>query len=103
MPNLMSHAAAAACAGLLALVANPASARIVCNGDFQVVAGNQISTPYCRDKHLAKVARRHGFRVSDRAIMYNPNVKRDVCRYLAHMIEVQQACEDVRGHRGRAY
>lgn len=88
---------------LVAIAATPASARIVCNGEFQIVAGSEISTPYCRDKHLAQVARRSGFRVSDRAIMYNPSVKREICRYLSHNIEVQQACEEVQGRSGRRY
>lgn len=76
-------------------LATPAAARIVCRGDFQVVNGNHISTPYCRDKHLASIARKNGFRISEREIMNNPNSKRDLCRYLRHNIEAQAACEDV--------
>lgn len=93
----------ACCALGAGLAAAPAQARIICHGDFQVVAGNEISTPYCRDKHLAQVARRSGFRVTDRELMYNPNVKRAVCRFLSHNIEVQQACEEVQGRSGRRY
>ena len=45
-------------------IASPASA-ITCHGDYQVVNGQEISTPFCRDNALADVARQTGFRVSD--------------------------------------
>ena len=82
------------------MMASPADARIVCKGNFQLVAGNMITTPYCRDKNLARVARASGFKVNDNAILYNPNAKRDVCRYLISNIEVQMACLEVQGRYG---
>lgn len=78
------------------------AAGIVCKGDYQLVQGNLISTPYCADNYVAKVARQYGFKVSDAAIRNNPNTKREVCRFIGHDIRVQQYCnnEAIRGRRG---
>src|SRR5262245_43804768 len=35
-------------------------ARIICDGNFQVVNGQPIATPYCRELNLARVARGYG-------------------------------------------
>ena len=75
-------------------VASPASA-ITCHGDYQVVNGQEISTPFCRDNALADVARQTGFRVSDSEIRNNPAKKQEVCRYLRSDIRVHVACEEV--------
>lgn len=88
---------------LLAMpAAAPAHARIVCQGDYQLVQGNLISTPYCADNYVAKVARQYGFKVTDAAIRNNPNTKREVCRFIGHDIRVSQYCnnEAIRGRRG---
>lgn len=92
---------AAASLALLAL-ALPAEARIVCRGEFQVVQGNEISTPYCADNYLASVARQYGVRVSDATIRNNPNRKREVCRFIGHDPRVSLNCSDENssGHRG---
>ena len=83
-------------AALFAVLSNgPAEAKIVCHENFQVVNGSEISTPYCRDQNLARIARRNGFAVSDREILYNPSKKREICRYLNSNIEVQTACAEV--------
>jgi len=98
--------AAASAFSAIFLSMTPASAAsgIVCNGNYQVVGGSEISTPYCRDTHLAKIARRSGFRVSDAAVLYNPNVKSEVCRFISNNIEVRDTCnDDGEGRRGRGY
>lgn len=81
----------------------PAQAGIVCHGSYQVVAGSEISTPYCRDRRLAEVARASGFKVSDSEIRNDVWKKRQICRYIGSNIEVQSACAEVegggRGHR----
>lgn len=86
-----------------AALAAPAHARIVCKDDYQVVQGNHISTPYCADNYLARVAREYGVRVSDATIRNNPNKKREVCRFIGHDIRVADNChsETSSGRRSR--
>ena len=75
-------------------IASPVSS-ITCHGDYQVVNGQEISTPFCRDNALASVARQAGFHISDSAIRNNPAKKEEVCRYLGSDIRVYTACEEV--------
>ncbi|MDO9381408.1 MAG: hypothetical protein Q7T86_00955 [Hyphomicrobiaceae bacterium] len=86
---------------ILAVLVTPASAAIRCNDDFQVVQGNEISTPYCGDNYLAKVARKYGIRVSNAEIRNNPNRKGEVCRMIGHDIRVKDACAGYSSDRGR--
>ena len=69
---------------------------IECQGGFQIVKGQPISTPYCRDSQLAQVARSYGMKVS-KADLDNPNRKKDVCRVVGRDIRVTQACNEVNG------
>lgn len=88
---------------LCSMASSPAFA-ITCRGDYQVVNGQKISTPYCRDNELARVARESGFHVSDSTIRNNPGRKEEICRYLHTDIRVQTACAEVlpdSGGRGR--
>lgn len=79
---------------ITALLSSPALA-ITCHGDYQVVGGQEISTPYCRDGSLAAAARKSGFRVSDASVRNNPAKKTELCRYLNSDIQAQPACDDV--------
>jgi hypothetical protein len=79
---------------LSAVVSTPAFA-ITCHGDYQVVGGQEISTPYCRDASLASVARSAGYHVSDTTVRENPARKEELCRYLHNDIKAQAACDDV--------
>ena len=89
-------------AAVLAALAPSPVAAIQCDGDFQIVNGYQVSTPYCRDQHLAAVARKYGIKTSDDAIRNNPKHKEEVCRIVGRDIRVDQACIDVLpGSRGR--
>lgn len=86
-----------------ALLAGPANAAgIKCRDDYQVVQGREISTPYCADNYLARVAREYGVRVSDAAIRNNPNKKSEVCRFIGHDPRVKENClnENSTGRRG---
>ncbi len=89
-----------AAAATLGTFAAPSEAAIVCKDDYQYVAGHYISTPYCRDNYLARVARQYGSRVSDAAIRNNPNLKRDVCRLVGRDIRVRENCLEEGGGRG---
>jgi hypothetical protein len=47
---------------VIAFVASimPANAGIVCDGNFQIVNGQPVSTPYCEDEKLARALRLRG-------------------------------------------
>ncbi len=97
--TLAKYMVAAAAASLAAV---PAEARIVCNGSYQLVAGQEISTPYCRDKNLAQVARERGMKVTDAEIRNNPNTKESVCRLIGWLNRVSDACNsDSDSSRGK--
>jgi hypothetical protein len=83
------------------VIASPASA-ITCHGNYQVVNGQEISTPYCRDNALGQVARESGFHVSDATVRNNPSRKEEICRYLRNDIRVDTACAEVLPDAGRA-
>jgi len=82
-------------------MATTAQARIICEKGLQRSGGRLISTPYCEDNYLAQVAREYGVRHSAEAIRNNPNLKRDVCRFVGRDIRVQHNCPDEATPRGR--
>ncbi|HVX34762.1 MAG TPA: hypothetical protein VHC71_00915 [Hyphomicrobium sp.] len=85
------------------VIPSPAFA-ITCHGNYQVVNGQEISTPYCRDNVLAEIARQSGFDVSNSTMRHNPSRKEEICRYLQSDIRVDTACAEVLpdgGGRGR--
>jgi hypothetical protein len=86
---------------VLVFLTLPASAAIRCNGNYQVVNGSEISTPYCRDQQLARLGRKSGFKYSDSEIRNSPSAKRELCRYMKSNIEVQTACGEVDSDRPR--
>jgi hypothetical protein len=79
----------------LSLAISAPAFAITCHGDFQVVDGQELSTPYCRDNELARVARLSGFNVSDSTVRNNPAKKEELCRYLNDDIRVKPACSSV--------
>lgn len=74
----------------------PAEAAIRCDGPYQIVQGQPISTPYCQDSYLAVVAREYGLRVSASAIRQSPSTKAQVCRVVGRDNRAQSACASVR-------
>ena len=86
-------------ASLLLAAAPAARAGIVCHGVYQVIRGEDISTPYCRDTYLAQIARAAGFDVTDAEVRSNLLKKREICSWLKSDINAQSAC-DMRGGRG---
>jgi hypothetical protein len=68
---------------LLALTAaSPAEARIECRGNFQVTKYDLISTPYCEEEEIARVARSYGHRVSGAEVRNNPLKKVYLCQII---------------------
>lgn len=100
----MSHykvaAAALFAAALFGLPSGDAQARIVCEGNFQIVNGLPVSTPYCREQTLGRVARSYGWSVSDRAIRYSESAKADVCRAIGYDTRVQEICGPYQDYGG---
>lgn len=84
--------------------ATPSSARLLCNGPYQIVDGTEISTPFCGDHYLARIAREYGMRVSSRAVRWNPSVKEEACQLVGHDNRVSDICAGLRnqyfGDRG---
>ena len=57
----------------------PVKAAIICDGSFQIVRGEPVSTPYCQDEDLAASVREHGVWISGDAIRKSPELKRQSC------------------------
>ncbi|MBU1211326.1 MAG: hypothetical protein KJ587_08645 [Alphaproteobacteria bacterium] len=83
-----------------AVLPTAAEAKIRCDGPWQIVQGNKISTPYCGDNYLAQVARGYGSNVSARAIRENPSTKREICQWIGHDPKVQDICAGLRNDDG---
>ena len=62
----------------------PAEAGIVCDGNFQIVNGQPVSTPYCEDEQLAHVLRGRGVKISGEAIRRSAELKRESCLIAAN-------------------
>jgi hypothetical protein len=93
---LKSHAAQICfLAGSFIAAAATSASAIECREDYQIVQGQPISTPYCRDGYLAQVAHEYGFKASAEAIRNNPSRKEEICRYIGNDIRVQTACSEV--------
>lgn len=82
-------------AGAVLTSAASSVAAIECRENYQIVQGQPISTPYCRDGYLAAVARQYGFKTTAATVRNNPSRKEEICRYIGHDIRVQTACSEV--------
>jgi hypothetical protein len=98
LPKLLFAAALSA-----AVLPGAASARIRCDGGFQIVEGQRIATPYCRDENLARVARGYGMRVSGDAMRHSESQKLQVCRFIGHDTRVREACLNYRDEGGSPF
>ncbi len=73
-------------------VASQAEARIECRDNFQITKHGPISTPYCEEKQIARVARSYGIAVSDAEVRNNPNTKVYLCRIIGGDIRLKGSC-----------
>jgi len=90
-PNTLSTLALMTC--LFALVAvSRAAAKIECRDNFQVTKYGLISTPYCEERQIARVARSYGFNVSDAEIRNNPNAKVYYCQIIGNDNRLKGSC-----------
>ena len=90
MTNSLVFVAAAA----TIFLSSAAEAKIVCREGFQVVNGQEISTPYCNDGLIAQVAREHGVKVSEETVRNSPSTRSEVCRFVGSDIRIQHYCDN---------
>jgi hypothetical protein len=81
----------------LVLAGTAAEARIECRDGFQVSGGREISTPYCNDDYLAKIARGKGYNVTADAVRNSPSLKNEICRWIGHDIRIRDYCPEEDG------
>jgi hypothetical protein len=81
------------CLALIAFGSAAAQARIVCREGYQVVNGQEISTPYCNDNYVARVAREHGFKASNETVRNSPSLKNEICRKFGSDIRIREYCD----------
>lgn len=84
-------------AGLIAvmplLAGSAAEARISCSGDYQIVNGSAVATPFCEDHHLAQVARQHGAQASAATIRRSLDAKQSACDVTSGDIRTSETCD----------
>ena len=77
----------------VALVAPvPAVAKIKCKGIFQVNKYGLISTPYCQEEEIARVAQSYGWKVTAAQIHNDPLKKVYACQALGGDTRLKGAC-----------
>jgi hypothetical protein len=85
----------------LAGVPEPAAAKIKCQGIFQVTKHGTISTPYCQELEIARVARSYGWKVTDAQVRNDPLKKVYICQALGGDTRLQGACGAYSPHQYR--
>ena len=81
---------------------HPAQSRIVCDGNYQIVNGSPISTPYCQEQNVVQVARGYGIRVSLQEIRNSESTRASVCQTIGYDNRVRDFCQRYRdGYGGR--
>ena len=92
-PTLASVTALVGTAFLaLAAVPDSAAAKIKCQGIFQVTKHGLISTPYCQELEIARVARSYGWKVTDAQVRNDPLKKVYICQVLGGDNRLKGAC-----------
>jgi hypothetical protein len=71
---------------------SPAAARIQCQGNFQVTKYGLLSTPYCEEMQIARVARSYGATVSDAEVRNNPLTKVYLCQIYGYDTRLKGSC-----------
>ncbi len=91
--HIWSGSATLAAAAVLAVsFASPAAARIQCQGSFQVTKYGLISTPYCEEAQIARVARSYGANVSDAEVRNNALTKVYLCQVYGRDTRLKGSC-----------
>jgi len=99
----LSFASLGAAVLLSAVSAQPAAARIRCQGEFQVTQYGLIATPYCGEEEIARVANSYGSRVSAAEVHNNPLTKVYLCQTIGYDWRLQSPCGGYLIHGGGAH
>jgi hypothetical protein len=78
----------------------PAAARILCEGQFQVTKYGLIATPYCGDEEIARVAHSYGWHREAATVHTNPLSKVYICQTLGYDWRLQSPCGGYLIHGG---
>lgn len=84
---------AAATMGALMTLPTVASAKIRCDGPYQVTSSGSVATPFCEADNLARVANSRGIEVSAAAIRANYSVLKRTCMALHGDSRVSGTCQ----------
>jgi hypothetical protein len=84
----------------LFVAVSPAAARIECRDNFQITKHGPISTPYCEEKQIARVARSYGMAVTDAEVRNNPNTKVWLCQIIGNDVRLKGSCAGYAEPRG---
>ena len=91
--HFWSGSATLAAVALLAVsFASPVDARIRCHGNYQASKYGPISTPYCQEGNIARVARSYGANVTDAEVRNNPLTKVYLCQVYGHDTRLKGSC-----------
>src|SRR5262249_68799 len=85
---------------LSAVSLQPAAARILCQGEFQVTKYGLIATPYCADEDIARVANSYGWHREAATVRINPLSKVYICQTLGWDWRLQSPCAGYFPHGG---
>ena len=94
----MSRVLQAGFTGLAAIILlstemlQPAAARTLCQGEFQVTKYGLIATPYCGDEEIARVAKSYGWHREAATVRTNPLSKVYICQTLGYDWRLQSPC-----------
>lgn len=95
-----THSLGFAVVATMVLLASPAMARIECRGNFQISKYGPISTPYCEERQIARVARSYGYAVTDEEVRNNPNTKVYLCQIIGGDNRLKGSCAGYANPRG---
>lgn len=90
--GLVSCGLGAALIGLVVAASPALAAKIKCQGIFQVTKNGLISTPYCQEEEIARVARSYGWKVTANQVHNDPLKKVRICRALGNDNRLKGAC-----------
>jgi hypothetical protein len=79
-------------ATLISVTAPALAAKIKCQGIFQVMKHGLLSTPYCQDQEIARVARSYGWKVTVAQVRNDPLKKVYICQALGNDNRLKGAC-----------
>jgi hypothetical protein len=91
--HVLNSAATLAVTGFLAIAAaSPAAARIECRGNFQLTKYGLISTPYCEEENIARVARSYGMNVTGAQVRKDALKKVYLCQVIGGDSRLKGSC-----------